>query len=195
MGGAGVQGVACPCMRMLIVYASTFGDTADAAERIAERIATLSGIRPRLSEVGSIEPAELESYDVVLLGCSTWNEGELQDDWIDKLPEFEGLDLSGKRLALFGAGDQLGYPDTFQDALGILAEKFEAQGAAVVASWPATGYDFAASLALRGDEFVGLALDYTCQIDLNEERIERWSAQLVEELGIARDHQVQRVAV
>ena len=179
-------------MRMLIVYGSSYGDTADAAERIAQRVESLTGTLPRLSEVRSTEPGELDYYDVILIGCSTWNEGELQDDWIDKLPEFEGLNLTGKRIALFGAGDQMGYPDTFQDALGIIAEKFEAQGATVVGLWPTTDYDFDASLALRGGQFVGLALDYTCQIDLNEERIERWTAQLVEELGMA---EAQRVAV
>ncbi|HEX7004592.1 MAG TPA: flavodoxin [Trueperaceae bacterium] len=171
-------------MRMLIVYGSTYGDTADAADRIATRVETLSGVEPVLREVGRTDLSDLESYDVILVGCSTWNEGEIQDDWFDKLPELDSLDLGGKRVALFGSGDQLGYPITFQDALGIIAEKLEARGAQLVGLWPTDGYEFDASLALRGDEFVGLALDYTCQIELNEDRIERWTAQLVEELGL-----------
>ncbi|WP_234409093.1 hypothetical protein [Marinilabilia salmonicolor] len=36
------------------------------------------------------------------------------------------------------------------------------------------GYQFEASLAQRGDQFVGLALDIENQAALTEERIEKW---------------------
>lgn len=169
-----------------IVYGSTYGRTEDAAERIAAELERLTGVRPRLVEVGAGGVAALEGHDVLILGCSTWNGGELQADWDLRLPELLELDLSGKLVALFGAGDALAYPDTFQDAIGLLGDACEARGARLVGAWLADGYDFEASRALRGTSFVGLALDYDNQEHLNDERIARWCESLAAELAVPR---------
>lgn len=171
-------------MNLAIVYGSTFGDTADAAERIAAAFEELTGYRPPLLDVAYIELKELEAFNPLVVGCSTWNIGELQADWDDKFADLDKLNLQDKRVALFGAGDQLGYPDTFQDALGILADKFEALGASVKGLWPTHGYEHMDSLGQRGDNFVGLALDYTSQEEMTQSRIERWVLQLIEEFSL-----------
>ena len=77
------------------------------------------------------------------------------------LDEFDGLDLSGKRAALFGLGDQVGYPDTFADAIFFVADKLRQQGATLVGAWPAAGYTFHSSWAREDDRFLGLVLDDT----------------------------------
>lgn len=169
-----------------IVFGSTYGRTEDAAERVAAELQRLLGTRPELVEVGAAGVVALERHDVLILGCSTWNGGELQADWDLRLPELLALDLSGKLVALFGAGDALAYPDTFQDAIGMLAEACEARGAKLIGAWPTEGYDFDASRALRGGAFVGLALDYDNQEHLNGERITRWCESLADELKVPR---------
>ncbi len=169
-----------------IVYGSTYGRTEDAAQRIAALIQRLLGVTPALLEVGSTDLADLTRYDVLVLGCSTWNGGELQADWDLKLPELSGLDLSGKLVALFGAGDAVAYPETFQDALGIVAEACEARGATLMGAWPTSGYEFEASRAERDGAFVGLALDYDNQEELNDARIAGWCARLAAELSLPR---------
>ena len=44
----------------------------------------------------------------------------------------DDLDLSGKKVAVFGLGDQEAYPDTFVDGLGILANKVKCEPTAVL---------------------------------------------------------------
>ena len=59
-----------------------------------------------------------------------------------------------------------------------------AAGAEVVGFWPNSGYEFADSAALDGDEFVGLALDQDNQSDLTAERISKWVADIKPALGL-----------
>ena len=92
-----------------------------------------------------------------------------------------GLDLSGKTIALFGLGDQLGYGEWFQDALGMLHDAILPSGCKIVGYWPNEGYEFTASKALTEDktQFVGLSLDDENQYDKTDARIEAWCEQLL----------------
>lgn len=169
---------------VVVAYGSTFGDTADAAARIVTLLSERTGVPPKLMDIAFHDVRQLDGFDVLLLGCSTWNIGELQSDWEAKLEGLDALDLHHKKVGLFGSGNQLGYPDIYVDALGILAERVEARGAELVGLWPAAGYEHTASLAQRGHCFVGLALDETSQADRTPTRIGRWVTQLVEELEV-----------
>ena len=51
--------------------------------------------------------------DLVVLGTSTWGVGDLQDDWAAQLSKLQAADLSGRKVALFGEGDQTGFGDRF----------------------------------------------------------------------------------
>lgn len=177
--------VADPSFDIAIVFGSTYGRTEEAALRIADEIESRLGVRPAVFDVGASGAGVVREHSVVLIGVSTWNVGELQADWELALPDLLELDLRGKLVGLFGAGDAFGYPDTFQDALGIVGEACEERGAELIAAWPAAGYDFDASRALRGGQFVGLALDYDNQEHLNEARIVAWCG-LVTDTLLAR---------
>jgi flavodoxin I len=83
--------------------------------------------------------------------------GLSQPSWEEFLPQLVDADLSGKTIAIFGLGDQKKYPNEFVDAIGLLHDAFVAAGARVVGRWPTDGYEFAASQAVDGDEFLGLA--------------------------------------
>ena len=87
-------------------------------------------------------------------------------------------------VAYFGDGDQYGYADNFQDAIGILEEKISQRGGKTVGYWPTEGYDFEQSRALKNGKFVGLALDEGSQSELTDERIKTWVAQLKKEFGL-----------
>jgi flavodoxin I len=92
------------------------------------------------------------------------------------------MDLSGKTFAVFGLGDQKGYPENFCDAIGIMVEILEKCRANVVGKIPAGGYTFESSRALRGDHFVGLPLDQENQAKLTSVRVNRWVTQLKSEM-------------
>lgn len=169
-------------MNIGLFYGSTTCYTEIAAEKIA---AQLGSELVELHNIKDVPLARAVEYPILILGISTWDFGELQDDWESHWDDIDTLDLNGHIVALFGMGDQLGYGEWFQDALGMLHDKVVAQGAIVVGYWPNLGYEFEASRALTddGEYFVGLSLDEANQYDDTDPRIETWIAQILEEIA------------
>jgi len=165
-----------------LFYGTQTSNTQTAAETIQKEFGG-DGI-VTLHDISQAEPGDLESYDNIIVGCPTWNIGELQSDWDRFYDELSNINFSGKKIAYFGEGDQVGYPDTFQDAMGILEETISELGGKTVGYWSTDGYEFNESKALRHEKFVGLALDEDNQPELTEERIKDWVAQLKVEFGL-----------
>ena len=69
--------------------------------------------------------------------------------------DLAGLDLKGKKVAIFGLGDQGGYGDNFCDAMDELMTCFKGSGADIVGSWSTDGYDHMESKSVDGAKFVG----------------------------------------
>lgn len=103
-----------------------------------------------LIDVSKAEANDFERFENIIIGCPPWNVGELQSDWKTFYDELDNVDLSGKKVAYFGPGD-VGYPDTFEDAMGILEEKMSERGGKTVGYWPIEGYEFSESQAIRED--------------------------------------------
>jgi flavodoxin I len=168
-----------------LFFGSTNGNTAAVAEQIRLEFADQAGIEVELFDIADYYLEEMADFDTLILGIPTWNIGQLQRDWEAIIDEFDNVDLHGKRAALFGLGDQVGYPETFGDAVFFLADKLESQGAQLVGSWPTDGYNFSGSWALRDGRFLGLMLDEDNQSALSPERICAWVRQLIDEFGLA----------
>lgn len=158
-----------------IFYGSTTGTTESVARLIADKL----GIAPAdVHEVTQLDTALAESYEVLILGTSTWGDGELQDDWYDGLKVLQGANLSGKTVALFGCGDSESYSDTFCDAMGLLYEGLKDSGCTFVGAVDDSGYTYSASVAANDGKFVGLALDDVNESDRTDDRVSAWAAQL-----------------
>jgi len=121
---------------------------------------------------------EFLSYDGYILSVPTWFDGELPNYWDEILPALDKLQLNGKKVALFGLGDQKNYPENFCDAIGILADFFEERGARIIGHTSNEGYYFESSKALKNNILTGLLLDQENQSKLSDERILRWTTQL-----------------
>ncbi len=134
--------------------------------------------------IADTEPSKMLQYKKLIIGCPTWHIGELQDDWNFIYDKYKELDFTGIQAAFFGCGDQVGYPDNFLDAIGLLAKPFMENGGELVGRYPTEGYDFDASEALDGDEFLGLGLDNDNEEELTEERLVIWAEIIKDELGI-----------
>ena len=160
-----------------VIFGSTTGNTENAANMIA---AELGGKAINVTDAAAADFA----VDLLVLGSSTWGLGELQDDWLDGFETLEDLDLKGKKVALFGEGDQTGFGDTYLDAVGTIYEKVVELGARVIGHWSTDGYEHTASTAEVDGFFVGLALDEDNESDLTEERIKMWCVQLKLEAGL-----------
>lgn len=123
------------------------------------------------------------AFDRIIMGVPTWFDGELPNYWDEFVPALEDMDLSGKKIALFGLGDQKGYPENFLDGVGIMAEILEARGATLIGFTSTEGYEFESSRANRKNQFLGLAIDYENQGSLNKQRIAVWVEQLKNEFA------------
>jgi flavodoxin I len=117
---------------------------------------------------------DFDKFDNFIFAVPTWFDGELPNYWDEFLPTIEEDSLKGKKFALFGGGDQKGYPENFVDGLGIMAEFVEKRGGKTVGHTSTKGYTFESSRAQKGNKFVGLALDIENQAGLTDERIEKW---------------------
>ena len=122
-----------------------------------------------------------ESYENIIAGASTWFDGELPTYWDEALPEIEASDLKGKKVAIFGLGDQRRYPDNFVDGIGLLADAFINSGATLVGFTASGDYKFNQSHAFRDELFVGLPLDIENQSEKTEKRVLQWVEQLKKE--------------
>ncbi len=162
-----------------------FGTDTGNTRKFAKQIATkLGDVADKPVNINKASVDDLLAYDVLILGSPTYGEGELpgmsaghdNESWEEFLPTLAGADFSGKTVALYGLGDQEGYPGHFVDALGFLYDAFADAGANIVGMTSSAGYTFKKSKALLGDQFVGLALDEDNQKDLSEGRLTDWLA-------------------
>uniref|UniRef100_A0A832M5H6 Flavodoxin n=1 Tax=Oscillatoriales cyanobacterium SpSt-402 TaxID=2282168 RepID=A0A832M5H6_9CYAN len=165
-----------------LFYGTQTGNTQTVAEIIQRELGGDSIIE--LHDISSADPSDFEPYSSIIIGCPTWNIGELQSDWEGFYDELEAIDFQGKKVAYFGVGDQIGYADNFQDAMGILEAKISSLGGTTVGYWSTDGYDFNESKAVRNGKFVGLAIDEDNQSDLTDSRIKSWIAELKQEFGL-----------
>ncbi len=159
-----------------------YGSSTCYTEMAAEKIRDLLGADiVSLHNIKNTPFTEMENYSLLILGISTWDFGELQEDWQAAWSQWEKVKLKGKTVALFGLGDQEGYSEWFLDALGILHEKLKTMELNLIGYWPIAGYQFEASKALTEDKqyFVGLALDEDNQFDQSEARISIWCEQIL----------------
>jgi len=165
-----------------IIYGTSTNRTEEVAEMVAERLGVDN---EHVKNITDCSPDDLLAYDVLIFGIPTWNTGELQEDWEEFMPNFDEMDLNDKTIAFFGLGDAVGYPFTYQDAIGIVYDAVVERGAKVVGHWPTEGYTFDESAAIKVDgKFCGLSLDQDNEEDLTDERLDGWVAQLKQELGL-----------
>ncbi|CAK2517951.1 flavodoxin FldB [Vibrio crassostreae] len=162
-----------------------YGSTTCYTEMAAEKIRGIIG--EDLVDIHNVKETPLSlmaDYDLLLLGISTWDFGEIQEDWNELWEDIATTPMKGKVVALFGLGDQEGYGEWFLDAMGLLHDELKTSGAEFVGFWPNDdSYEFEASKALTEDQsqFVGLALDEDSQYELSDDRIASWVEQVLVE--------------
>lgn len=140
--------------KVLVIYGTTMGNTEKLAEKIVTELKS-DGVETTLKNVTDANIGELLDYGIIILGSSTWGDGELQEDFADFYSKLEGMDLNGKKAAVFGPGDS-SY-DQFCKAVNILEECLKKCGAKLLLD--------------------GLKIDG--EIDDSTELINEWSQQLV----------------
>ncbi len=164
-----------------IFYGSSTGNTKLIAKKIKDNL------DPGLVDIYNVKDAKIEDvekYQNIILGSSTWGEGMLQSDFEDFLySTLQKSNLKGKKIAIFGTGDSAIYPNSFADSIGIIFEALEGKGVIFVGEFPTKGYEFISSLSIFGDKFVGLPLDDDSEEEQNKLRIKMWTELLKSDLN------------
>lgn len=93
----------------------------------------------------------------------------------------QDLQISGKKVAVFGLGDSVSYFENYGDATGELHDVFESLGCKMIGFSSPEGYQHDDSKALRGDHFCGLLLDAVNEEEKTLDRVKNWVAKLIGE--------------
>jgi flavodoxin I len=168
-----------------IFFGTDTGTTRLVAKKIYSKLGEELADKPK--NINRTSLAELLQYDALILGSPSYGVGELpglavgcQDaNWAEFAPHLAGVDLSGKRVALFGLGHQERYADRFASSLLQLYRLFYASGADIIGRWSTDGYEFRYSAAIVDNQFVGLVIDQRSQPALTDSRIDTWLADIV----------------
>ncbi|WP_027119797.1 flavodoxin FldA [[Mycoplasma] testudinis] len=164
-------------MAIAIVYGSNLGNTATVAKIIGKELNIADNHIINISET---TPEALNEYDKLILGTSTWGVGDMQDDWLEF--DFKKLEIKDKTVALFGLGDSQIYAFTFCNGLGSLYKHLQKKHPKFVGFVDKKDYNFGDSLAVVGDQFVGLPLDYDNFPEKIEDQVKDWVAKIKPDL-------------
>ncbi len=167
-----------------IFFGTDTGNTRRIAKDIASMLGSATAAKP--VNVRNASVADMLACDALILGTPTYGEGQLPglstgnatESWEEFLPTLAGQDFSGKKVAIYGLGNQKGYPNEFVDAMFYLHERFAQCGATMIGAWDAEGYRFQNSKAIIDSRFVGLALDQENQKELTPARLDAWLTML-----------------
>ena len=166
-----------------LFYGSSTCYTEIAAEKICAAIKqiTRGSVTVDMHDIDKQPLSLANDYNWLILGIPTWDYGELQEHWEASWDYLDTIAWRGKVVALYGLGDQDGYPEWFLDGLGYLWSKITGLGATSIGFWPTEGYRHTNSEALTGDQrfFVGLALDEDTEFELSDQRIDTWCRQIL----------------
>lgn len=171
--------------KVVIIYWPKEGNAEASASKVYSQF---DENKADLIDIASVVASDLNQYDLIILGGSTvgaeiWEEAKPNNIWNVFFKSLNEVKLEGKKVALFGLGDQVLYPNNFVDGLSVIYEELQKRGADLIGSWPTEGYSFTDSTAIKNGKFLGLALDEDNESDLTDARIEEWLAQLKSEVN------------
>mmetsp|Transcript_21607 Transcript_21607/g.41219 ORF Transcript_21607/g.41219 Transcript_21607/m.41219 type:complete len:218 (-) Transcript_21607:83-736(-) len=169
-----------------IFFATGTNTTKRLADQLKEKLGDLAD-EPQ--EIRAALPTEISEYHGVIFGGPSymWEQGRVSGLDFDTMeaPISNLQDLKDKKFAVFGTGDQEGYPDNFCDATAALVAKLEARGGSLVGETLPDGYTYKNSRALYRGKHVGLLIDNVNQSDKTEARVTAWAEQLTSEFGLS----------
>lgn len=163
-----------------LIYGSQGGTTEEVAEKLSKMIDI-----PKIDIDDVKDVQDLTQYDALIIGTPTHNtlaeEYRSDTGWDDIIDEVKKVDLTGKKVAVFGLGDGNCYPEGFCDAMEELHRVFQSAGASMIGYVDSSGYEYGESKSDIDGKFIGLPLDEMNEDDLTEERLKAWVLQLKKE--------------
>lgn len=165
-----------------------YGPVSGSTERVAEMIWNHIGKdKCDILKVRDSGKAELAKYDSIIFGISTigtetWQSEKVKSGWFTFIHELTDFDMKGKKVAIFGLGDHIRYPEHFVDAMGDIYEILQSQGVDTIGKVDISGYQFKESKAVVGRQFVGLPIDEDFEPEKTATRVKDWINQILPKL-------------
>lgn len=156
------------------------GTTAKVARIIQENMG--KGLAA-IHNVNTAKTSDVEKYEFLILGTAAWGIGEMHSDWENFIDELLAAELSSKKVAIFGLGDQVVYPESFVDGMGTIFCRLPYKQN-VVGYTSTEGYKFYYSTAEKDGQFIGLAIDNDSQPELTTKRVNDWVKQIRKDFGV-----------
>ncbi len=162
--------------KTLLLYWAPGGNVELAAKAICEEIGTE---KVEMCDVASFDVTRLDDFENFIIGSATvgaedWRDTRDDNKWNEFFVKTSGFDLSAKKVAAFGLGNQILYPEHFVDSLGYMKEEVEKRNGKLYGLWPSAGYKFTDSEGAADGYFFGLALDHDTQPELTPVRVKAW---------------------
>jgi len=159
-------------------------------ETVAKKIKEVYGAdEVDIIDLSKAEPKHLFHYQNLIMGCSTvgsesWEDATEDNIWYKFLHKMEddNIDLNGKKLAIYGLGDQMRYPYNFVDGMERVFSHIVNHNITHIAQWPNEGLTFKESLALHDNMFRGLAIDLDNDEDEAGATITKWVEMIKKEI-------------
>jgi len=117
--------------KAIVVFGSTTGST-EMVAGVVKKTLEGNGAEVTLKNVTDASINEVGEYDLIVLGSSTWGEGDIQDDFLPFYEEMDSSNLGKKNVAVFGCGDSDMFPHCFCAAVDKIREKAVDCGANLV---------------------------------------------------------------
>ena len=90
-------------LKIGLFYGSTTCYTEMAAEKIQAKLHNLVGYAcVELFNIKDNALSKTAAFDILIFGISTWDFGELQEDWEATWQDITELNLTDKKVAIFG---------------------------------------------------------------------------------------------
>lgn len=90
-------------MKILLVFGSLLGKTKRLSVLLGQNLKK-QGLDIKVKDVRNTHITELNDFDLVILGCSTWDDGMLQFDFRPFHVELMKAKLQSKQFAIFAVG-------------------------------------------------------------------------------------------
>jgi flavodoxin I len=167
-----------------------FGPLKGSVHRVSEKVKSAFGEQVvEMISVNDASASDLEKYDLIIFGISTvgketWDSNYSNTDWSKFFPTISKVDYSGKKVAIFGLGDNVTYPNHFVNAMGVLAKELLKNGATIVGKVDPSSYEFEESEAVMDGMFIGLPIDEDFEPELTDERVANWVNTLKQAFGL-----------
>ncbi|MCM1163468.1 MAG: flavodoxin [Muribaculaceae bacterium] len=162
-----------------IFYGSTTGTTAEVASQIAAEL----GVDAKdVKNVADAAPSDVAPYDVLILGASTWGDGDLQEDMATFIDGLSALDLRNKMVAIFGCGDE-NMSETFCNSVGEIYHRLHDTHAEFFGPFENDPYKYNHSDSDVEGMIVGLCIDEVNHPEATKPRIEAWCREIKDEIS------------